>query len=127
MTDTTISSDPHIGEYGTYWAVPGRILDSINRYVDDNVPPGGFLTAVLSNDLAKAFGAADSASKPALPEIVRYLNNEVPAQCWGSHDKFEAWLNRKENDEKPQILRRNTDGSFWVDEEMTYHEDEDGG
>ena len=28
---------------------------------------------------------------------------------------------RKEN---PQILRRNKDRSFWVDEEMTYHEDD---
>jgi hypothetical protein len=28
---------------------------------------------------------------------------------------------RKKN---PQILRRNKDRSFWVDEEMTYHEDD---
>ena len=95
MTNTTISSDPRTGEYGTYWEVPKYILDIINRYVDDDVPPGGFLTAVLSNDLVGAFAWADSDCKSALPDIVRYLNNEIPAVCWGSKDKVEAWLNRK--------------------------------
>jgi len=87
--------DAHIGEYGTYWEVPKYILDIINRYVEDDVPPGGFLTAVLSNDLVGAFTWADSDCKSALPDIVRYLNNEIPAESWGSKDKVEAWLNRK--------------------------------
>lgn len=103
MTDTTTSSDPRTGEYGTYWEVRKEILDIINRYVEDDVPPGGFLTAVLSNDLAEAFAWADSDCKSALPDIVRYLNNEIPAVCWGSKDKVEAWLNRKYVDSATEI------------------------
>jgi hypothetical protein len=70
-------------------------LDSIKRYVDDRVKPGGFLMAVLSNDLCEAFSRADDDNAKAMHEIVRYIYNEIPSSAWGSPEKVYAWLHPK--------------------------------
>jgi hypothetical protein len=67
-------------------------IDSIRRYADLHCPTGGFLEAVLSNDLKEAFGRADEENFAALGEIVRYCYNEIPHCCWGSPEKVEKWL-----------------------------------
>ncbi len=68
------------------------MLASIDRYVNDRIPPGGFLTAVLSNDLTQAVARADDTNIRLLPEYVRYCYNEIPSPCWGSPERVEAWL-----------------------------------
>ena len=55
---------------------------------------GGFVRAVLCNDLSAAVAHADSESLAALPEIVRYVYNDLPSKCWGSQDKVAAWSAR---------------------------------
>lgn len=56
--------------------------------------PGGFLTAVLKNDLAEACGRADYQNAVMLWQIVSYIWNELPAACWGSPQPVDAWLER---------------------------------
>ena len=75
-----------------YRKAPVHILDSINAYVQRKQRPGSFLTAVLENSLTGALLAADGASRRGLDDIVLYLWTEVPASCWGSPAKVEAWL-----------------------------------
>ncbi len=75
--------------------IPPLILQGFNNYVKLGVPPGGFLRAVLENDLKGAFGKADLYSRAAMFEIVDYLYNEVPAACQGSPEKVTAWLEAK--------------------------------
>ena len=62
------------------------------RYEIDRVTPGGFLLAVLQNDLIAAVGKADSENRGRLAEIVAWVYNNVPSCCYGSKAKVEAWL-----------------------------------
>jgi len=73
-----------------------EIKETLERYVRDRTPAGGFLSAVLSNDLTEACGRADMRNQIRLHEIVSYIYNNLPMLCWGSPEKVDAWLNRKE-------------------------------
>ena len=72
---------------------PPKIVESLERYTAEGIPPGGFLRAVLENDLATAFRSADEVNLEMLPHIVAYIWNEVPASAWGSRANVNAWLN----------------------------------
>lgn len=72
-----------------------RFKEAIDRWVKDACPMGSFVNAVLENDLIQAIGRADEDALDNLKEIVKYLYNEVPAQCWGSKEKVSAWRKAK--------------------------------
>lgn len=74
------------------WGVPHA--DSIERYVIDGVPTGGFLAAVLANDFMEAAGRADSTNSRLLREWAGVLYNGVPADCKGSHEAVANWIAR---------------------------------
>jgi hypothetical protein len=63
-----------------------RFKEAIDRWVADACPMGGFMTAVLENDLAMAMGKADEGARENLFDIIKYLWNECPAHCWGSKE-----------------------------------------
>ena len=67
--------------------IPSHTKAALDRYVNQKYLPGGFLMAVLSNDLFGAVGRADSENLAALPDIVKYVYNHMPADSWGSVDK----------------------------------------
>jgi len=66
--------------------------ESIDNYVNKRWEPGGFLTAVLANDLMQAFGKADIENREDMFEIVSYIYNRTPIVCHGSYEKVEEWL-----------------------------------
>jgi len=65
---------------------------SLRRYADHGVPTGGFLQAVLENDLFGAMCRADESSRANLQEICRYVYNDMPGGCWGSKLHIERWI-----------------------------------
>jgi len=71
-----------------------RFKESIDAYIALGRPTGGFLEAVISNDLKEAIGRADSEALDNIPHIVAYLYNDCPGNCWGSKEKYTAWLKR---------------------------------
>jgi len=73
-----------------------QVKETLERYVNDRCPTGGFLHAVLSNDLTEACARADMRNQRQLPEIVTYIYNNIPSISWGSPEKVEKWLNRTE-------------------------------
>jgi len=74
---------------------PPGVIESLKNYVEVGVPPGGFLEAVLSNDLKEAFGRADINNRYAMFDIVSYCWNHIPSQCWGSKETVTEWLKVK--------------------------------
>ena len=66
--------------------------ESIDRYVSDRIPTGGFLEAVLCNNLKEAIGRADAENLRDIKEIVQYCYWEIPSTCWGSPKEVKAWL-----------------------------------
>lgn len=66
---------------------------SLERYIVSGIPTGGFLRAILENDLLAAVtAAANDEARAQLPCVVFFLFNEAPGQCWGSKEKVTAWL-----------------------------------
>lgn len=75
--------------------------ESINDYVKNGVPTGGFLKAVLENNLSESMGRADESSHENLFSICEYIYCYVPMECWGSPEKVLAWLKKKSEGSKP--------------------------
>ena len=76
--------------------IPPTIKYQIDEYVKDKIPPGGFLNAVLSNNLMEAFVRADENNAFHMKDIMMYLYNNVPFTCWGSPESITEWLYPKE-------------------------------
>lgn len=79
-----------------YKMLPEHMQDAMRLYIEHHVQPGGFLMAVLSNDLMEACGRADHTNIERLPDFCRFLYNEAPYRCHGSPAKVKAWLKRGE-------------------------------
>jgi hypothetical protein len=75
-------------EYG----VPEHMQGGLVRYFNDRIDPGHFLTAVLENNLMKAFDRADLGNRKALYSYVVWLYNQAPMGSYGSPEKVKAWL-----------------------------------
>jgi len=76
-------------------------IESIEAYAKTGRPTGGFLYAVLSNNLCESFDRADTENRAALHEIIRYIYHNIPADSWGSTEKVEAWLKAKREEFVP--------------------------
>jgi hypothetical protein len=74
--------------------VDRRFIEALDRYVKDRIPTGGFLGAVLCNNLKEAVGMADIESQLQLCAIVSYCYNHIPSESWGSPEKVAQWLTK---------------------------------
>jgi len=71
--------------------VPEHTAASLALYYVAGVEPGGFLTAVLSNDLSESLGRADEENRVHLFETVSFIYNRLAGLSWGSADKMKCW------------------------------------
>jgi hypothetical protein len=71
--------------------VPHHLRAGLVRYFSDGILPGGFLQAVLCNDLLLAVGRGDPESLDGLVRLVRLLTEHAPWRAWGSKAKVLAW------------------------------------
>ena len=69
----------------------GHAGKSLWRWIDKRTDPGGFLAAVLCNDLSKAVSKADDRNVELIPNYVRLLYNHAPADCWGDDEAVDNW------------------------------------
>lgn len=76
--------------------IPFEMREALVAYVEERRPVGGFLTAVIENDLREAVGRADGFNLDQLPAFVNFFYNHAPSTCWGSRAKMDAWLAPKE-------------------------------
>lgn len=75
-----------------YPDLPERMLLSVERYVNQGIPTGGFLEAVLSNSFVEAVSRADSTNQSLLREYALMLYNDLPPDCWGSPEIYNDWI-----------------------------------
>ena len=78
------------------YGAPEHAVEAIERFVQNRFQPGGFITAILANDLREACCQADYINKHKIFEIVSYCWNEIPHTCWGSYEKVHTWLKGEE-------------------------------
>jgi hypothetical protein len=76
--------------------VPLTLEGALLDYISLRHPMGDFLMAVVRNDLAQAMARADFYNRERLFQIVDFLYNYAPADCWGSVEKVNTWLLSKE-------------------------------
>lgn len=74
--------------------IPDYMRPGMIKWIENGVRPGGFLTAVLSNDLFGAFIRADDINMTRIKDYVQFLYCYAPAACFGSLDKVELWEKR---------------------------------
>ena len=74
------------------YVVPLRMRQGLIRYVERGITPGGFLLAVLENNLMEATKRADDENLLNLPAFVNFLYNHAPSICWGSPEKVSRWI-----------------------------------
>lgn len=72
--------------------IPAHCRDGMRQYIEHGILTGGFLEAVLENDLRRAVERADDKNVSALPGYVRFLYNYAPAPCWGNPGKVRRWI-----------------------------------
>jgi len=78
-----------------YSRLPEHMQEGARLYIENKIPPGSFLTAVLENNLVDAFGKADEINLARLRDWTMWLYWECPRQAWGSREKVDAWLKQK--------------------------------
>jgi hypothetical protein len=75
-----------------YSGLPEGVRGGMQRYIENKISPGHFLTNLLSNDLLGTFERADLNNRNQVYDILVWLYNNAPGGCWGSPEKVEEWL-----------------------------------
>lgn len=75
--------------------IPPHMEHGLRDYVIHGLPPGGFLTAILSNDFMGAATRADEANLRSLQGWARFLYNYVPRDCKGSPEAVTQWIQHR--------------------------------
>ncbi len=71
--------------------IPSHMQGAMERYIENGESVGGFLSALLSNDLRETFSRADDTNQRAVLAYVQFLYNYAPSGCWGSRERFDKW------------------------------------
>ena len=78
------------------YGIPDYMHDGIARYYEDRIPPGGFLTAVINNDLREACARADDTNRHRLFAYMMWFYNHAPIGSWGHANAVDEWLSGDE-------------------------------
>lgn len=83
-------------EEGGPYSIPLAVYDGLKDYRETGCPQGGFVKAVLENNLTRAFMAADPRSTIALRDIVLWCYWNLPEKAWGSPKRYADWIETHE-------------------------------
>jgi len=75
-----------------YNKLPTHMRDGFRRYIEHGIEGGGFINAVLENNLMRAMGKADDFNRVAMFSICDFVYNDAPATCHGSPERVRAWI-----------------------------------
>jgi len=87
---TVFGSSQHNPDYE--YEIRPEMKEALDRYAEQGVPLGDFLTALLANDLMEALGRADDGNREDINQLCCYVYNEMPSHCHGSHEIVRAWI-----------------------------------
>ena len=76
-------------------ALKSDTIEALERYAGHHIETGGFLRAVLENNLMEAVARADDNNIKVLREICQYVHMGLPSECHGSPEKVKEWLNAR--------------------------------
>lgn len=76
--------------------IPGYMHSAIIDYYEKGYQPGGFLTALINNDLRETFARADDTNIRHIRNYIMWFYNFAPGGTWGYPDAVETWINSAE-------------------------------
>lgn len=76
----------------SYLDIPQHTQDALETYLLRGWSPGGFLTAVLANDLMRACVSCDPANRQSLTDIAKWVQHCAPNGSWGNYQTVSDWL-----------------------------------
>jgi len=79
-----------------YTKLPEGLRGGAQRWIENGIVPGSFLTAVICNDLTESVTYATDINLSEMWNIVHFFYWEAPSQCWGSREKMIAWRDMHE-------------------------------
>lgn len=79
-----------------YAGIPETTMESLVAYRDQRRVTGGFLYAVLTNDLKRAVASADRENMAALKQITTWVSCQMPMGAQGSKEAVAEWLGGEE-------------------------------
>lgn len=72
-----------------------QCIEALENYFLHALPPGGFLTALLSNDsVLNVVRRGDFENRKRVHFYVDWLVNYAPVAAWGSEEKVKNWLSK---------------------------------
>jgi hypothetical protein len=80
--------------------------ESIENYLMHGLDPGGFLTAVLCNDLFLASGRADYHNRERLAEIAQTVYLNMPGWSFGNQQLVKDWIKDKDGRRSAYSLQK---------------------
>lgn len=72
--------------------VPAHLQGGMLRWLVLGTEPGGFMRALLTNDLMRVYDRADELSRAAIGDLTVFLYNYAPSGSWGSSENFKSWV-----------------------------------
>lgn len=81
-----------------YSTVPAaHMRDAVQRYLEQGIPGGSFLMAVVENDLIRAAACADDVNRHLLFEWAGWFYNYAPAGSYGSRESADHWMKYRQS------------------------------
>lgn len=75
-----------------FYQIPDHLVDGLVRYKTEHIRTGGFLEAVIANDLARAVGnAGHDITIASLKMLASWVRDELPPHASGSYDAINRW------------------------------------
>lgn len=75
-----------------YDRLPEHMKHGAKLYIEKGIAPGGFLTAVLENNLKEAVTRADDTNFECIYDWVMWVIWDIPALAHGSKDAVDNWI-----------------------------------
>ena len=81
------------------YGVPGHTQHSLKNYYFYKLEPGGFLGSLIAGvETHYLEGLADHTNRPAIPEIQRFVREQLPPESVGSFQAVKKWVNSRFED-----------------------------
>lgn len=78
------------------YGVPNHTQHCLENYYYYKLEPGGFMTALLSGyDIDHVTAMADNQNQLAVPEIIRFVQEQLPDESFGSREKVKKWVHSR--------------------------------
>jgi hypothetical protein len=71
--------------------IPEHLRGGLARHLVHGIRTGGFLEAVLENDLARAVAYGDDKALAGIKPLIVFLENYAPRGAWGPHGSQFNW------------------------------------